>query len=116
MPTTQFTYRRSGATSSTTVSVGGELDIATVPALDRQLRAAERAAPVVVLDLHSLELVDSSGAALILSTDRRMRRAGGRLLVGRGSVEVQWLLALMGVDRELEFVDCRSETARRRLT
>ena len=93
MPTTQFTHRRSSAKASTTISVCGELDIATVPRLDRQLRAAEHTAPVVVLDLRSLELFDSSGAALILSTDRRMRRAGGRLLVMRGSVEVQWLLA-----------------------
>jgi anti-anti-sigma factor len=92
-------------TSATTITVCGELDIATVPVLDRKLRAAEGAAPVVVLDLRSLESVDSSGADLILSTDRRMRRAGGRLVVVRGSVEVQWLLALMGVDRELELVE-----------
>jgi len=116
MPSTQFTSRRSRATSATTITVSGELDIARVPALDRQLRAAEHAAPVVVLDLRPLEHVDSSGAALILSTDRRMRRAGGRLVVVRGSVEVQWLLALMGVDRELEFVECRSGTARWRST
>jgi len=48
--------------------------------------------------------VDSSGAALLVSTYRRMRQAGGRLLVVRGPFEVQWLLELMRVDRELEFV------------
>jgi hypothetical protein len=32
-----------------------------------------------------------------------MRQAGGRLLVVRGPLEVQWLLELTRVDRELEF-------------
>jgi len=100
-PSPPFSSRRSRAT---TVTARGELDIATVPALDGKLRAAEHATPVVVLDLRPLEFIDSSGAALILSTDRRLRRAGGRMVVVRGSVEVQWLLALMGFDRELEFV------------
>jgi anti-anti-sigma factor len=79
-----------------------------VPVVDRELRAAELAAPVVVLDLRSLEFVDSSGATLILSTARRMGRAGRRLVLARCSFEVRWLLALMGVDRELEFADAES--------
>jgi anti-anti-sigma factor len=98
-----FTYRRSRAGSTTTIAVCGELDIASVSVLDRQLRAAARDASLVVLDLRSLEFVDSSGAALLLWTSRRMRQAGGRLLVVRGPLEVQWLLELTRVDRELEF-------------
>ena len=104
-PLTPFTCRRWRAKAATTVTVGGELDIATVPELDTELRAAERDAALVVLDLRSLEFVDSSGVALLLSTARRMRRAGGRLVLMRGTIDVQWLLALMGVDRELEFVE-----------
>jgi anti-sigma B factor antagonist len=88
------------------VAVAGELDITTVPELDRQLRAAARRAPLVVLDLSVLDFVDSSGAALMLSADRRIRRAGGRFVVVPGSLEVRWLLALMGVERELELVAC----------
>ena len=99
-----FAYRRSRAGSTTTIAVCGELDITSVPVLDTQLRAAAREAVRVVLDLRSLEFVDSSGAALLVSTYRRMRQAGGRLLVVRGPFEVQWLLELMRVDRELEFV------------
>ena len=100
----RFTYRRSRAGSTTTLAVGGELDIASVPVLDTQLRAAAREAARVVLDLRSLEFLDASGAALLVATYRRMRQAGGRLLVVRGPFEVQWLLELMRVDRELEFV------------
>jgi len=101
MSTAQFQHRN----RLETIAVDGELDIASVPGLDARLRAAERDAPLVVLDLQSLEFVDSTGAALILSADRRIRRAGGRLVLMRGTVEVQWLLALLGVDRELEFVE-----------
>jgi anti-sigma B factor antagonist len=66
------------------VAVTGELDIATVPRLDRALRRAEVDAALVVLDLRELEFPDSSGAHLLLAADRRIRRAGGRLVVVRG--------------------------------
>jgi anti-anti-sigma factor len=58
--------------------------LAAVPDLDTQLRAAERDTPLVVLDLRALEFVDSSGAALMLATDRRVSHAGGRFVVVRG--------------------------------
>jgi anti-anti-sigma factor len=87
------------------VTVSGELDIATVPKLDRALRRAHSRAKLVILDLRELEFTDSSGAHLILTADRRIRRAGGRLVVVRGGAEVEWLFALIGLDRELELVD-----------
>lgn len=87
------------------VALAGELDIATVPQLDDSLRSAPADAPEVVLDLRELEFMDCSAAQLLLVADRRIRRAGGRLLIVRGPAEVEWLLELIGVDRQLEFVD-----------
>jgi anti-anti-sigma factor len=83
----------------------GELDIATVPHLDRALRRAHASSDTIVLDLSGLELVDSSGAHLLLDADRRMRDAGGRLIITRVTPEVEWFLALIGIDRLLEIVD-----------
>jgi len=83
----------------------GELDIATVPELDRFLRATEVEAGSVVLDLRELELMDANAAQLIVEADRRIARAGGRLIVVRGSAMVDWFLQLIGVDRLLELVD-----------
>jgi anti-anti-sigma factor len=83
-PAAPFRCWRSRAKTATIVTVTGELDIATVPDLDTQLRAAERETPLVVLDLRALEFVDSSGAALMLATDRRVSHAGGRFVVVRG--------------------------------
>lgn len=86
------------------IAVTGELDIATVPQLDRALRRAEAAAAkVVVLDLRRLEFMDVSGLHLLLAVQRRMHASGRRLVVERGPFEVDWLFALVGIDRELEF-------------
>jgi anti-anti-sigma factor len=101
----QFSRSRSGVEHASTVIVTGELDIAAVPRVDRALRRAEADAALVVLDLRELEFIDASGAHLLLAADLRIRGAGGRLVVVRGGPEVKWILALIGIDRELEFVD-----------
>jgi anti-anti-sigma factor len=87
------------------VAVTGELDIATVTRLDQALRRAETDAGLVVLDLRALEFIDSTGAHLVLAAARRIRQAGGRLVVVRGGEQVEWFFALIGIDAELEFVD-----------
>lgn len=87
------------------VTVTGEMDIATVPQLDAALRLAEAGSASVVLDLRGLEFMDSSAAHLLLAADRRLSQAGGRLVVVRGTAEIGWYLALVGLDRQLELVD-----------
>ena len=59
------------------VTLAGELDITTVPEVDWVLTRARRTAGSVVLDLHALEQIDSSGADFIVSVDRRVRRLDG---------------------------------------
>ena len=84
------------------LTVRGELDIATVPQLDRALRMVHASSDTVVLDLAGLEFIDSSGAHLLLNADRRMRAAGARLVITHVTPEVAWFFALIGVDRLLE--------------
>ncbi len=86
------------------MSPGASLDF-TVPQLDQALRRAEAGAVLIVLDLRAREFMDSTGAHLILAADRRIRRAGGRLVIVRGPAELDWFFALIGLDRELELVD-----------
>ena len=100
-----FSCRCSAAGGEVRVAVAGELDILTVPRLDRALRRAQRDAGSILLDLRGLDFVDSSGAHLLLAADRRIRAAGGRLVVVRGSDEVDWFFKLVGLDRELLLVD-----------
>jgi anti-anti-sigma regulatory factor len=43
--------------------------------------------------------MDSCGALLLVSTDRRLRQSGGRLVLGRAREDVEWFLSLIGIDR-----------------
>jgi anti-sigma B factor antagonist len=99
--------RCSSVTTDGTVHLAprGELDIATVPPLDRALRRAQARSDLVVLDLSGLEFMDCCGARLLLEADRRMRDAGARLIVTRVTPEVGWFLGLIGMDRLLEIAD-----------
>ena len=83
----------------------GELDIATVPHLDRSLRIARATQEDVVLDLRELAFIDSSGGHLLVEADRRIRDSGGRLRVFAGSGDVARLLQLLGIQRVLEVVE-----------
>lgn len=94
-----------GGRPATRVAVTSELDIASVAGLDRLLRRAEARAATIVLDLRDLEFIDASGVQLLAAASHRIRQAGRRLVVVRGCPEVQWFLALTGLDKQLEIVD-----------
>lgn len=83
----------------------GELDIATVPELDRSLRIAAAAESEVILDLRELEFIDCTGGQLLIAASRHIGQLGGRLRVIDGTGEVAWLLRLVGIDRELDLVE-----------
>jgi anti-anti-sigma factor len=98
-----FASRRVDVEHVTHVMVSGELDLATVPVLEADLRAAEAQAAFIVLDLRRLEFIDVRGARLVLDTDRRMCEKDGRLIVlVRSGSEVEWCLAATGVDRQIQ--------------
>ena len=107
----RFSCRRSAVGGEVRVAVTGELDILTVPQPDRALRDAQGDAGSVLLDLRGLDFIDSSGAHLLLAADRRICAAGGRLVVVRGSEEVDWFFRLIGLDRELDLVSRPPATA-----
>jgi anti-sigma B factor antagonist len=101
----RFSCQRFATGNAVRVVVTGELDILTVPRLDRALRRAQSDADSIILDLRELEFVDSSGAHLLLAADRRIRKASGRLVVVHAPYDVEWFFHLIGLDRELDFVD-----------
>jgi len=112
-PPSRFSCRRSTIDGVAHVVLGGELDIANCTHLDAALRLAWASSDVVVVDLRELEFIDSSGTRLLVDADRRIRRAGGRLIVVRGPWEVDWLFVLLGIDRMLELVDSPPSLSRR---
>lgn len=95
----QLTARRHGGT--TVIAAEGELDMASVPQLQRLLD--EQSGPVL-LDLRSLEFIDSCGLGLLLSAEKRSRRDGLSLRLAPGRA-TQRLLQLTGLTEHFAYTD-----------
>lgn len=86
------------------VALRGELDFANAYAFDRRLREIESQEPgLMLLDLHSLDFMDSAGIGRLLAAHRRAAKAGRRLMLTRGSRTIQRVVALAALDQVLEF-------------
>jgi anti-sigma B factor antagonist len=87
------------------VSVAGELDLYTVPALERALLSAEDGGAIVV-ELSECTFIDSTALGILLAAKRRLGIAGPRLSIVAPSPEVRQPFELTGVDREFAFHPC----------
>jgi len=77
------------------VRIAGDLDIATVPELDRALEGlAGDGHHRLVLDLDDLQFMDARGLRAIVRAKRFAERHGGRLTIHRSSGQVQRLFEL----------------------
>jgi anti-sigma B factor antagonist len=87
------------------IALRGELDLEHAYTFDEEMRRVEgERPPCVVLDLKGLSFLDSSGLARLLAANRRARRERRRLLLVRGSVPVQRLMAITAVGQHFETV------------
>ena len=59
----------------------GELDLSTVPTLERALAALDDGAPAGVLDLSGVTFMDSSGLRLLIIATERAQAAGRELSI-----------------------------------
>ena len=92
------------------ISVSGELDLASSPALDEELeRVAEYGAEVVVVDLRELEFMDSTGLSVLVRAHQRAEEQGRHLGLVNGSQQVKRLLTLTGVAERLVLADTPEE-------
>jgi anti-anti-sigma factor len=84
----------------------GELDIATAPKLEEEVRRLEaEGRNLIVIDLRGLEFMDSSGLRALLAADTRARERGARLVIVRGDERIQRVLRITRLDERLEIVD-----------
>jgi anti-sigma B factor antagonist len=98
------------ADHATVISVSGELDLASSPALEEELeRVSESGADVVVVDLRELEFMDSTGLSVLVRAHQAAQEHGRRLGLVNGSQQVQRLLALTGVAERLTLADTPEE-------
>ncbi|GAA3050203.1 hypothetical protein GCM10020229_72120 [Kitasatospora albolonga] len=80
---------------------GGEIDLATAPALRRALTDALREHHVVVLDLSQVTFMDCVGLGAQVAAAGDAHRQGRRLVLRAPAARVSRLLRLTGTDRTL---------------
>ncbi len=87
---------------TTTVFISGELDLATMPFVSRQLTLVLETRPErLVLDLTRTGFLDCGSARMIVATGRSLP-AGRRPVIRRPSPAVRRILELTGLDAQCE--------------
>ncbi len=80
-----------------TIALVGELDLASVPVLERRLEAVERDRPGrIVIDLTGLSFIDSSGLRVLLLAAGRAREGEHELLLTQPTDAVRRVLEMTG--------------------
>jgi anti-anti-sigma factor len=88
------------------IVVSGELDLATGPRVEEEVRRAEADGPeTLVLDLRAVTFFDSTGLQLVLDADVRAREEGRTLIVAPGDGEPRRILELAEVIDRLRIED-----------
>jgi anti-sigma B factor antagonist len=91
--------------SVSVVKVYGELDIQSESQVAAGFaRALDRRPSVLAADLRGLSFMDSTGVHALLEAERRSRMQGTRFLVIRGSVAVDRVLSVLGLDHLFEII------------
>lgn len=91
---------RSGARTSV-VSLAGELDLSTIPAVERRLFREIRSGRGVVIDLTRITFIDSSGIGMLIQAFRESEGSGWLHIVIAPSSQVERVFTIAGVDRAL---------------
>jgi anti-sigma B factor antagonist len=104
--------RRDDEDGRVLLTFAGDLDLSTLPDAEREVRAAEAAAPaVLVVDLSELDFIDSSGVRLVLQAQARARESGRRLAIALGSGRSLRLFEVLGLVDRLDVVAGRDDGA-----
>ena len=99
---------------SDVVTVCGEIDLATGPALRRTLdRRLDAGRTRVVVDLEEVDFIDSTGLGILLETHRRTADRGGSMTVVCRPGLCSRLFEISGLDRVFSFADTVEEAVTR---
>ncbi len=90
---------------SMVVTVGGDLDIVTSPALDDCLTQARGGGNRVVLDLSGVDFMDTSALAVIVGHWKRLEAAGGSLALAGARYRYTKTLWITGLADRLSLYD-----------
>jgi anti-sigma B factor antagonist len=88
------------------VELGGELDLASAPELERHLcEIGDEKPDRLLIDLGKVSFMDSTGLALLLRAQQTAQASGYQLCLRPGSSQVQRLFELTGARERFTFQD-----------
>jgi anti-sigma B factor antagonist len=90
---------------SVVITVAGDLDIVTSPALDDCLTQARTAANRVILDLSAVDFMDTSALAVIVGHWKKLESAGGTLALAGARYRYTKTLWITGLADRLSLYD-----------
>ncbi len=93
-------------TNASVVSLIGELDLSTIPRVEKQLLGQLRSKQGVVVDLTGVSFIDSSGIGLLIRAFRMDGGAPLHTVIAEGS-QVDRVFRLAGIDRALPLFTAR---------
>jgi len=103
-PGTRLGLRDDAEDDRHTLSLVGELDAATAPELQAAIeRLCEDGAAEIVLDLHELSFIDSTGLRVILMSEQLCERLGSDFSLTRAQPQAQRLFELTDLVGRLSF-------------
>jgi anti-anti-sigma factor len=103
---TQFRVEVREEGQGAVITLTGELDLASSPALEEALeRVFGSDASLVVIDLRALEFMDSTGLSILVKAHQTAEDGDVRLFLVNGPPQVQRLLSLTGVAERLSLID-----------
>ena len=93
------------------VTPSGELDMASAPELEQAIMPRLQGGAWIVLDLRSLDFIDSSGLRVVVGAHRSAEEHGGRFTCVRGASgsTVHRIVEIAGIDGVIEMVDDPAE-------
>ena len=91
----------SPAANASVVSLAGELDLSTIPMLEKRLLEQIRVKDAVIVDLTNVTFIDSSGIGLLIRAFRSCENAEPLMTVIAAGSQVERVFQLAGIDRAL---------------
>jgi len=83
------------------IAVEGELDLYSAPDVKEELASLSPGAHLLI-DLSAISFIDSAGLGVLATAARRVRAAGGTVLLVVGDHNVLKVLRITGLDRYFE--------------
>ena len=106
----ELTFRDDTVGVWSVLSVEGELDMHTSPALQDALQPLGKGdSPKVAVDLSSVPFMDSSSLGVLVVELKRLREAGGALALVGVAGSPRKVLSITGIDRVIPVYDQASE-------